>query len=61
MEKRFLYLARRNYFCDIEKLIGMKLPIENITGFEQIPKHQLNLLSKDKAGNNAIQRQRNQK
>jgi superfamily II DNA/RNA helicase len=54
------YLAQTKLLLrDIEKLIGMKLPIEN--RFCQIPKHQLNLLSKDKAGNNAIQRQRNQK
>jgi hypothetical protein len=39
----------------------MKLPIEYHLVLSQIPKHQLNLLSKDKAGNNAIQRKETKK
>jgi hypothetical protein len=34
MEKLFLYLAQTRLLRDIEKLIGLKIPTENIAGFE---------------------------
>jgi ATP-dependent RNA helicase RhlE len=40
MEKLFLYLAQTRplFLRDIEKLIGLKIPTENIAGFEPDPK-----------------------
>jgi hypothetical protein len=62
MEKLFLYLAQtRLLLRDIEKLIGLKIPTENIAGLSQIRKHLLNLLNKVKADNNAIQHLDNRK
>jgi ATP-dependent RNA helicase RhlE len=49
------------FFCDIEKLIGLKIPTENIAGFEPDPKHLLNLLNKVKAEQQRIQHLDNRK
>jgi superfamily II DNA/RNA helicase len=49
------------FLRDIEKLIGLKIPTENIAGLSQIRKHLLNLLNKVKADNNAIQHLDNRK
>jgi ATP-dependent RNA helicase RhlE len=46
---------------DIEKLVGLNLPKENIRGFEPDPNASKNQSNKDKEDNNAIQLRENQK
>jgi hypothetical protein len=48
MEKLFYLALTKRFFYVISKLIGMKLPTENIAGFEPDPTPLLHLLNKDK-------------
>jgi superfamily II DNA/RNA helicase len=58
----FLYLAQtRLLLRDIEKLIGLKIPTENIAGFEPDPKASTQPIKQGQADNNAIQHLDNRK